>query len=73
MLAVSTALAIQAFFFGDGGITALGANCFNIAIVGSLTAFGVYRLLAGGRRSTRRGGWWLPAWPATSPSTRRRW
>ena len=47
ILAVSTALAIQAFFFGDGGITALGANCFNIAIVGSLTAFGTYRLLAG--------------------------
>jgi cobalt/nickel transport system permease protein len=47
ILAVSTALAIQAFFFGDGGITALGANCFNIAIVGSLVAFGVYRLLAG--------------------------
>jgi cobalt/nickel transport system permease protein len=47
ILAVSTALTIQAFFFGDGGITALGANCFNIAIVGSLAAFGVYRLLAG--------------------------
>jgi cobalt/nickel transport system permease protein len=47
ILAVSTALAIQAFFFGDGGVTALGANCFNIAIVGTLTAFAVYRLLAG--------------------------
>jgi cobalt/nickel transport system permease protein len=47
ILAVSTALAIQAFFFGDGGITALGANCFNIAVVGSLVAFAVYRLLAG--------------------------
>jgi len=47
ILAISTALTIQAFFFGDGGITALGANCFNMAIVGSLTAFVVYRLLAG--------------------------
>ncbi len=47
ILAVSTALAIQAFFFGDGGITALGANCFNIAIVGSLVAFPVYRVIAG--------------------------
>jgi cobalt/nickel transport system permease protein len=47
ILAVSTALAIQAFFFGDGGITALGANCLNIAVVGSLVAFAAYRLLAG--------------------------
>ncbi len=47
ILAISTALAIQAFFFGDGGITALGANCFNMAVVGSLSAFAVYRLLAG--------------------------
>jgi cobalt/nickel transport system permease protein len=46
ILAVSTALTIQAFFFGDGGITALGANCFNMAIVGSLTAFAVYRVVA---------------------------
>src|ERR1700690_2441848 len=43
MLAVSVALAIQAVFFGDGGITTLGANCFNMAIVGSLVAYGVYR------------------------------
>ena len=47
ILAVSMALVIQAFFFGDGGITALGANCFNIAIVGSLVAFVVYRVVAG--------------------------
>jgi cobalt/nickel transport system permease protein len=47
ILAVSTALVIQAFFFADGGITALGANCFNIAIVGSLVAFLVYRAVSG--------------------------
>src|SRR2546423_7537634 len=46
ILAVSIALMVQALFFGDGGITAFGANCFNMAIVGSLTAFCVYRLLA---------------------------
>lgn len=48
MLAVSVALAIQAVFFGDGGITALGANCFNIAIVGSLVAYAVHRVIAVG-------------------------
>jgi len=47
MLAISVALLIQALFFGDGGITAFGANCFNMAIVGSLVAYGVYRLVAG--------------------------
>jgi len=47
ILAVSIALLIQALFFGDGGITTLGANCFNMAIIGSLVAYLVYRLLAG--------------------------
>ena len=47
ILAISITLAIQALFFGDGGITTLGANCFNMAIVGSLVAAGIYRLIAG--------------------------
>ena len=46
MLAISVALLIQALFFGDGGITAFGANCFNMAIVGSLVASAVYRTVA---------------------------
>ena len=46
ILAISIALAIQALFFGDGGITTLGANCFNMAIVGSFVAYGAYRLVA---------------------------
>src|SRR5256714_8479336 len=47
ILAISVALLIQAVFFGDGGITAFGANCFNMAIVGSLAAHWIYRALAG--------------------------
>jgi cobalt/nickel transport system permease protein len=47
MLSVSIALLIQAVFFGDGGITTLGANCFNMAIVGSIVAHIVYRTVAG--------------------------
>jgi cobalt/nickel transport system permease protein len=47
MLAVSVALIVQALFFGDGGVTAIGANCFNMAIAGSLVAYAVYRLIAG--------------------------
>jgi cobalt/nickel transport system permease protein len=47
ILAISMALIIQALLFGDGGITAIGANCFNMAILGSLAAYGIYRMLAG--------------------------
>jgi cobalt/nickel transport system permease protein len=46
IVAISVALVIQAIFFGDGGITAIGANCFNMAIVGSLVAYAVYRVVA---------------------------
>lgn len=46
IVAISVALVIQAVFFGDGGITAIGANCFNMAIVGSIVAYGVYRFTA---------------------------
>ncbi len=47
ILAISIALAIQALFFGDGGITAFGANAFNMAIVGTLVAWFSYRLISG--------------------------
>ncbi len=46
ILAISIALAIQALFFGDGGITTLGANCLNMAIIGSFVAYAVYRAIA---------------------------
>src|SRR5438067_12189047 len=46
MIAISVALLIQAIFFGDGGITAYGANCLNMAIVGSLVVHLLYRLLS---------------------------
>ncbi len=52
MLAVSIALLIQAVFFGDGGITTLGANCFNMAIAGSLVAHFVCRVIAGRSATT---------------------
>ena len=48
IVAISMALVIQALFFGDGGVTAIGANCFNIAVVGSLVAWAVYRLISRG-------------------------
>lgn len=46
IVAVSVALIIQALFFGDGGITAIGANCFNMAIMLPLIGYGVYWLIS---------------------------
>jgi len=46
MLSLSIALVIQALLFGDGGITAIGANCFNIAFVMPFAGYYAYRLLA---------------------------
>ena len=52
-LAISIALAIQALLFGDGGITAFGANCLNMAFVMPLTGAAVYGLLRGATRTRR--------------------
>lgn len=46
IIGVSVALVIQAVLFGDGGITAIGANCFNIAVVIPLVSYFVYRALS---------------------------
>jgi len=46
MLSVTIALVIQALLFGDGGVTAIGANCFNIAFVMPFTGYYAYRLLS---------------------------
>ncbi len=54
ILALSIAIAMQALFFGDGGISTLGANCFNMAIVGSLVAYASYRLIAAGSGLTSK-------------------
>jgi cobalt/nickel transport system permease protein len=49
IVTVSVALVIQALFFGDGGITAIGANCFNMAIVLPMIGYASYWLIS--RRS----------------------
>jgi cobalt/nickel transport system permease protein len=50
VIAVSIALAIQALFFGDGGVLAYGVNCCNMAVVMPFVGYGVYRL--GARRAS---------------------
>ena len=64
-MAVSIALVIQAFFFGDGGILALGANCFNMAVVLPYVSYAIYQALSKNQPTASRrrivgaalGGW----------------
>jgi cobalt/nickel transport system permease protein len=66
ILAVSVALSIQALVLGDGGITAIGANCFNIAFMGSVVGYGVYALIVSiGKKFKRVKA--LPAGNSDSP------
>jgi cobalt/nickel transport system permease protein len=44
-IAVSIALLLQAVIFGDGGILAFGANCFNMAFVLPYVGYAIYRLM----------------------------
>ncbi len=44
-LTVTIALLIQALFFGDGGILAFGANCFNMAFIMPFSGFLIFKLL----------------------------
>ncbi len=46
VIGISVALAIQALFFGDGGLLAFGANCFTMAFVLPFVGYSVYRLLS---------------------------
>jgi cobalt/nickel transport system permease protein len=54
VIAVSVALGLQALFFGDGGVLAFGANCFNMAFVLPFVGYGVYVLLSRGSSLTDR-------------------
>ena len=47
VIVVSTALIIQALFFGDGGILAIFANCFNMGVLLPFVGYYTYRLIAG--------------------------
>ncbi len=45
LLVISAVLATQAVFLGDGGITAMGANIFNMAIIGCFTSYYLFLTL----------------------------
>lgn len=45
-IAITVALVIQALLFGDGGITAIGANCFNMAFVMPFAGYYIYKIIS---------------------------
>ena len=44
-ISVTIALLVQAVIFGDGGILAFGANCFNIAFIAPFVGYYTYNLI----------------------------
>lgn len=45
-IAITVALVIQALLYGDGGITAIGANCFNMAFVLPFVGYYIYKAVS---------------------------
>ncbi|HDH52894.1 MAG TPA: cobalamin biosynthesis protein CbiM [Nitrospirae bacterium] len=45
-IVISCVLVVQCLIFQDGGLTALGANIFNMAFVGTVVGYFLYRVLA---------------------------
>jgi cobalt/nickel transport system permease protein len=46
-ISVTIALLVQALLFGDGGVLAFGANCFNMAFALPFAGYFVYKLIRG--------------------------
>jgi cobalt/nickel transport system permease protein len=66
VLVMSAVLAVQALLFADGGITALGANIINLAVVGPFVGWATYTLLTRVRdsKSFKVGSSFVAAWLA---------
>jgi cobalt/nickel transport system permease protein len=65
MLVLTCVVSVQALIFQDGGLLALGANIFNMAVVGVTVAYFVFRTaqkLAGGKSWGLFAGGFVAAW-----------
>jgi cobalt/nickel transport system permease protein len=61
---IGTVLIVQCLLFGDGGLTALGANFVNMGLIGAVGGFAIYapiRRAVGGRAGVLVGGM-VAAW-----------
>jgi cobalt/nickel transport system permease protein len=58
LLAIASVLTVQALFFADGGLLALGCNIFNLGFIPAFIAYPlIYRTLAGAQQGTVRNRW----------------
>jgi cobalt/nickel transport system permease protein len=66
VLIIAAVLAVQAFFFADGGVTALGANMVNMAIVAPFLGWWVYSAAVriSDSRAARIAGAFVAGWIA---------
>ena len=64
MLVVAAVLVVQALFFADGGITALGANMLTLAVIAPVVGWTVYRAVTriSESRPARLGAAFAAAW-----------
>jgi cobalt/nickel transport system permease protein len=65
VLAMTAVVTIQAFVFGDGGIVALGANVFAMAVVDVFVGYALFRAV---RRVHETGAAFVAAWAAITVS-----
>lgn len=64
-LVMTCVVAVQALVFQDGGLLALGANAFNMGVIGTLGGYAVYRALCrllGGEQRARVPAAGVAAW-----------
>jgi cobalt/nickel transport system permease protein len=55
LLVLTVVLAVQCVLFQDGGVTALGANIFNVGVIGSVIGYSIFapiRRVVGGAKGT---------------------
>jgi cobalt/nickel transport system permease protein len=57
VVSVSIALIIQAVIFGDGGITAIGANCINMAVIIPFVSYYIFKWINGKSLNNKRTFW----------------
>jgi cobalt/nickel transport system permease protein len=65
VLVLTSVVSIQALIFQDGGVLVLGANLFNMAIIGSFVGYFAFRLVQWASRGQRWGifaGGFFAAW-----------
>lgn len=65
ILVMTSVVSIQALIFQDGGLLAMGANIFNMAVVGVAVSYMAYRTiqkLSGGLRWSIYAGGFIAAW-----------